>query len=154
MLPPPILRATPNNPAVVYYCKAGITSGKPVRVLHNKHVYECHGVNMRDVECSMHYNNSTGKPKASGARCVMIVSTGIVGILPPPPKSKPLLAKPLLEDVIPLEEKDAIALECDLLIFFEEAGEENLYYRDIFQRRYYCKPGGQSLNGHKLLGCP
>jgi hypothetical protein len=143
MLPPPILRATPNNPAVVYYCKAGITSGKPVRVLHNKHVYECHGVNMRDVECSMHYDNSTGKPKASGARCVMTVTTGLVG-----------LEYPHDTEPFHLEEAAAIALECDLLIFFEEAGEENLYYRDIFQRRYYCKPGGQSLNGHKLLCWP
>jgi hypothetical protein len=140
---PPILRATIAHPVIIYYCKAGIQTGTTIRVLHRGQVHACRGVWLHGANAGMFHDNSTGKPKASGARCVMTVTTGIVG-----------LEYPHRVEPFHLEEKDAIALECDCLIFFEEAGEENLYYRDVFQRRYVCKPGGQSLNGHKLLGCP
>jgi hypothetical protein len=143
MLPPPILRATIAHPVIIYYCKAGIQTGTTIRVLHRGQVHACRGVHLHGCDAGMFHDNSTGKPKASGARCVMTVTTGLVG-----------LEYPHDTEPFHLEEAAAIALECDLLIFFEEAGEENLYYRDIFQRRYYCKPGGQSLNGHKLLCWP
>lgn len=143
MIPPPILRATLAHPVTIYYCKAGIQTGTTVRVLHRGQVHACSGVLLHGAAASMTHDNSTGKPKASGARCVLTVTTGLIG-----------LSHPAVTWRIHLEEKEAIALENDCLIFFDEAGEENLYYRDIFDRSYYCKPGGQSLNGHKLLGMP
>lgn len=141
MIPPPILRATIAHSVTIYYCKAGIQTGTTVRVEHRGQVHACRGVWMHGCNAGMFHDNSTGKAKASGARCVLTVTTGIVG-----------LERGAVEP-IHLEEAEAITLERDCLIFFDEAGEENLYYRDVFQRRYYCKPSGQSLNGHKLLGC-
>lgn len=142
MIPPPILRATIAHSVTIYYCKAGIQTGTTVRVEHRGQVHACRGVWMHGCNAGMFHNNSTGKPKASGARCVLTVTTGIVG-----------LERGAVEP-IHLEEAEAIALERDCLIFHEESGTENLYYRDVFGRNYYCKPGGSSLNGHKLLGMP
>jgi hypothetical protein len=142
MKPPPILRATIAHPVIIYYCKAGIQTGTTIRVQHHGQVHACRGVFLHGCNAGMFHDNSTGKPKASGARCVLTVTTGIVGLETHPRSTREL------------EIADMHALERDCLIFFDEAGEENLYYRDVFQRRYVCKPGGQSLNGHKLLGCP
>lgn len=143
MIPPPILRATPDKPVTIYYCKAGIQTGTTVRVQHRGQVHTCSGVLLHGCNASMTHDNSTGKPKASGARCVLTVTSGIIG-----------LTHPAVKGTIHLEEDEAVTLECGCLIFFTDAGSENLYYSDIFERRYYCKPASPSLNGHYRLGKP
>jgi hypothetical protein len=92
------LTAHPDAPITVYYCKAGIQTGTTVRVrqvlkLHPSFKgmkpttlqYACRGVSMfadkLGFAAEMVHDNSTGKPKASGARCVLQISTGIVDLI-------------------------------------------------------------------------
>ena len=65
-------------PVTVYYCKAGLKTGRTVRVLQGTKVYETAGVSIYGAAASMFHDNAKGKPKASGARCVMLISDGIV----------------------------------------------------------------------------
>ena len=72
------VEATEANPATVYYCKAGIQTGETIRVLHNGKVFNTAGVTLTNTNASMQHDNSTGKPKASGARCVLKITRGQV----------------------------------------------------------------------------
>lgn len=84
--------ATPDYPVTVYYCKANLRTGKTVRIMQGRNVNDCSGVIFSSTleggpfSAEMIHGNSSGKAKASGARCVLIVSSGIVT----PIESEPL----------------------------------------------------------------
>jgi hypothetical protein len=78
----PILTATATNPVSIYYCKAGLPTGKTVRVSQKGRVTDCSGVKLFSVSGSMIHGNSAGKAKASGARCVLIAEAGSITIIP------------------------------------------------------------------------
>jgi hypothetical protein len=65
------IEATPTDPVTVYCCKAGITTGLTIRILHKGLVFQTSSVSLLNATAVMAHNNSTGKPKASGARCVL-----------------------------------------------------------------------------------
>ncbi len=72
------LHATDQNPIAIYYCKAGIQTGTTIRVMHASKVYATGAVVLGNSTAEMHHDNSTGKAKKSGARCVLMVSSGTV----------------------------------------------------------------------------
>jgi hypothetical protein len=123
-----LLRATPKEPITIYYCKANLKSGLTVRLIQGKQIHDCTGVLLQAAHASMIHGNSTGKPKASGARCVLEISQGIVG-LQHLPRSGPR----------ELERDDMIALQRDCLIFETSRGAENIYFDDPFDRPFFCK---------------
>jgi hypothetical protein len=123
-----ILRATPEQPVTVYYCKANLKSGLTVRLMQGKQTHDCTGVLLQAATATMIHGNSTGKPKASGARCVLEVTQGLVGLVH-------RNAGPNQ----PLGPDEMNALERDCLIFETWSGEENRYFDDAFDRSYYCK---------------
>jgi hypothetical protein len=73
----------------IYYCKAGIQSGRTVRVIYAPATntseapeqWDCKGVRLTGADAEMLHDNSTGKPKKSGARCVMYVTGGEVEVI-------------------------------------------------------------------------
>lgn len=80
--------ATPNRPVTVYYCKANVKTGLTVRVVvreirHSwiRSAIDCRGVRLIGVDSEMIHGNSTGKPKASGARCVLTITSGTIETL-------------------------------------------------------------------------
>lgn len=79
--------ATRKHPVTVYYCKANVKTGLTVRVMSRvSGSVDCRGVTLasRDGEAftaTMVHGNSTGPAKASGARCVLQVTSGIVTTL-------------------------------------------------------------------------
>jgi hypothetical protein len=72
------ITATPTSPVLVYYCKAGIQTGKTIRVLQAGAVHETAAVEISDAWATMQHDNSSGKAKRSGARCVLILNRGTV----------------------------------------------------------------------------
>lgn len=70
------LIATNEAPVTVYYCKAGIQTGTTVRVAQGKEVWHTAGVHITNATASMVHDNSKGKAKASGARCVLVLTSG------------------------------------------------------------------------------
>jgi len=122
-----LLRATPAQPITVYYCKANVKTGLTVRLMQGKQNWDCCGVLLQAAHASMIHGNSTGKPKASGARCVLEITVGIVGLVHPK------------QGTHELEIDEMHDLECDCLIFETERGTENRYFDDVFDRRYFCK---------------
>ena len=82
------LTASPSEPIIVYYCKAGIQTGRTIRVLQNGIVKETAAVEMTDAvpskafvaefHATMSHDNSTGKAKRSGARCVLTLHSGAI----------------------------------------------------------------------------
>lgn len=72
------IQATQAAPVTIYYCKAGIATGRTVRVMQGKQVWETSGVTIAWAAGSMFHDNSKGKPKASGARCVLILTGGSI----------------------------------------------------------------------------
>ena len=76
--------ADPTYPVTVYYCKANLKTGKTVRIVQGRNVCDCTGVRFSSVlaggpfAAEMIHGNSTGKAKASGARCVLTVTSGII----------------------------------------------------------------------------
>jgi hypothetical protein len=85
----PPLRATNDFPISIYYCKAGIQTGQTIRVLQNGIVHTCSSIRLSSrldtgpFDASMSHDNAKGKPKASGARCVLILNCGLVHLDPP-----------------------------------------------------------------------
>jgi hypothetical protein len=85
---PPLL-ATRTSPISIYYCKAGIQTGQTIRVLQDGIVHHCSSIQLSSrldtgpFDASMTHDNAKGKPKASGARCVLIVKRGLVHLDPP-----------------------------------------------------------------------
>ena len=83
-----IFVATPAEPVTVYYCKANLKTGNTVRVVQGRNVCDCTGVRFSSslasgpFDAEMIHGNSTGKAKASGARCVMIVKRGHISPVP------------------------------------------------------------------------
>lgn len=79
-----VFLATAAEPVTVYYCKANLKTGLTVRIVQGRNVYDCSGVRFSnspphgDFLGEMIHGNSTGKPKASGARCVLTIKHGIV----------------------------------------------------------------------------
>lgn len=73
-----ILTATPATPIFVYYCKAGIQTGTTIRVMQGQAVHQTAAVEIRGADARMAHDNSTGKPKRSGARCVLILTSGTI----------------------------------------------------------------------------
>jgi hypothetical protein len=128
-----LLRATPAQPITVYYCKANVKTGLTVRLMQGKQSWDCCGILLQAAHASMIHGNSTGKPKASGARCVLEITTGIVGLVHPPHGS----SSP--RDIRELEINDMHALERDCLIFETGRGQENRHFDDVFDRPYFCK---------------
>lgn len=130
-----ILRATPAAPITIYYCKANVKTGLTVRLMQGKQSWDCRGVLLQAAHASMIHGNSTGKPKASGARCVLEITQGIVGLV-----HQPLYAGVVIPAVRhELEINEMHALERDCLIFETERGQENRYFDDVFDRRFFCK---------------
>lgn len=71
--------ATPEAPVTVYYCKAGVKTGQTVRVAQpGRETVTLAGVVLHGVSGSMIHGNSTGKAKASGARCVLVCTAGSI----------------------------------------------------------------------------
>jgi len=70
--------ATAEQPVTVYYCKAGIQTGRTIRVMCGALIVEASGVQFAGVTATMAHDNSKGKPKASGARCVLVMTAGVV----------------------------------------------------------------------------
>lgn len=85
------LTATRDSPVSIYYCKAGIKTGLTIRVLHKGSVHTCAGISLSSTladgpfDAVMSHDNAKGKPKASGGRCVLIVSAGRVQLTFTPP---------------------------------------------------------------------
>lgn len=78
-----VFRATAAEPVTVYYCKANLKTGLTVRIVQGRNVCDCRGVEFAGTlegpfKAEMIHGNSTGKPKASGARCVLTVRFGLV----------------------------------------------------------------------------
>jgi hypothetical protein len=73
---PMLIEASLGNPVTVYYCKAGIQTGKTIRVLHAGIVHQTSSVAIHNANATMSHDNSKGKPKASGARCVLTMTHG------------------------------------------------------------------------------
>lgn len=122
-----LLRATPAAPITIYYCKANVKTGLTVRLMQGKQSWDCCGVLLQAAHASMIHGNSTGKPKASGARCVLEITTGIVGLVR------------AHHGNIELEIDEMHALEKACLIFETSRGQENRYFIDAFDRTYFCK---------------
>lgn len=82
-----ILHATRANPVTVYYCKANVKTGLTVRVVRPGAIFDCKGVQLSSsldngpFDAEMIHGNTTGKPKASGARCALIIHNGTVTLL-------------------------------------------------------------------------
>jgi hypothetical protein len=72
------LTASLGAPISVYYCKAGIQTGETIRVLVGSTVYQTAAVDLLDVRATMEHNNSAGRAKKSGARCVLILTAGTI----------------------------------------------------------------------------
>lgn len=72
------LQARADCPVSIYYCKAGIKTGMTTRVLHNTRRYECRGVQLVGTDGAMEHNNTTGVAKASGARCMLVLTRGTI----------------------------------------------------------------------------
>jgi hypothetical protein len=75
--------ATAAEPVTVYYCKANLKTGLTVRIVQGRNICDCAGVrfyseDFAHFKAEMIHGNSTGKPKASGARCVLTVTEGII----------------------------------------------------------------------------
>jgi hypothetical protein len=70
--------ATTLSPIHIYYCKAGLRGGTPVRVMRQGIVYESGKVEIIGAQATMWHDNSEGKAKRSGARCVLILTAGRV----------------------------------------------------------------------------
>jgi len=68
------------EPITVYYCKARLSSGDPVRVYRgrgrHREVWNCTGIAMHNCSATMDLNNSATLAKASGARCVLLITSG------------------------------------------------------------------------------
>ena len=82
-----VFHATSAEPVTVYYYKANLKSGLTVRIVQGRNVCDCAGVRFTGdltgpFKAEMIHGNSTGKPKASGARCVLTVTYGIVTPVP------------------------------------------------------------------------
>ena len=79
-----VFHATPAEPVTIYYCKANLKTGLTVRIVQGRNVSDTAGVTFSSTlaqgpfSAEMIHGNSTGKPKASGARCVLIVKNGTV----------------------------------------------------------------------------
>lgn len=78
-----IFTATPAEPVTVYYCKANIRTGNTVRIVQGRNVNDCTGVTLTATagtpfHAEMIHGNSKGKAKASGARCTLIITSGII----------------------------------------------------------------------------
>ena len=75
-----------DKPAFVYYCKAFKDTGKTVVVEYSdddgkRQKINVHGVTYHGLNGDMIDGNSKGKAKASGARCVMEVRSGVIEIV-------------------------------------------------------------------------
>lgn len=76
--------ATRDYPVTIYYCKANLKTGNTVRIIQGRNVCDCPGVQFHSTlstgpfDAEMIHGNSTGKAKASGARCTLVVKQGIV----------------------------------------------------------------------------
>lgn len=78
-----IFTATPAEPVTIYYCKANIKTGTTVRIVQGRHVHDSTGVHLTapagtPFHAEMIHGNSKGKAKSSGARCTLIVTSGII----------------------------------------------------------------------------
>jgi hypothetical protein len=79
---PSILTASEDSPVSIYYCKAGIPTGRTVRVSQGPAVTASTGVHLEAVSGVMLHGNSVGKARASGARCVLHLTAGHITIIP------------------------------------------------------------------------
>lgn len=78
----PHITITPQSPATVYYCKANIATGTTVILLHRGEKTALRGVKFHGVTGEMIHDNSSGKAKKSGARCVFQVTSGVIELIP------------------------------------------------------------------------
>ncbi len=80
---PATFTATDKAPVSIYYCKAGLKTGQTVRVAQGSAKVTCRGVALDGVSGTMIHGNSTGPAKASGARCVLRLTSGLITISDP-----------------------------------------------------------------------
>jgi hypothetical protein len=59
---------------------ADIATGLTIRILHQGQVHKSSGIRIENASAIMSHDNSTGQPKKSGARCVLIIQKGTVTI--------------------------------------------------------------------------
>jgi len=76
-----LIIATPDRPVTIYYCKANLKTGLTVRVVTPDASYDCRGARLHRVGAEIIHGNSTGKPKASGARCVLTATSGTIELI-------------------------------------------------------------------------
>lgn len=72
--------ATPDSPVTIYYCKANLKTGLTVRIVQGSRSWDTSGVTLSG-DCffaEMIHGNSTGKAKKSGARCTLIITSGMI----------------------------------------------------------------------------
>lgn len=92
-----IFHASKAEPVTIYYCKANLRTGNTVRIVQGRNVCDTSGVRFSSslatgpFEAEMIHGNSTGKAKASGARCVLTVTRGTVTPIETP---SPISTKP------------------------------------------------------------
>ena len=72
------LIASADSPVVVYYCKAGIPTGRTIRITQGKETHQTSYVRLFSCDASMHHNNATARAKRSGARCTLNIDSGTV----------------------------------------------------------------------------
>jgi pyruvoyl-dependent arginine decarboxylase (PvlArgDC) len=77
-----VFTASPSDPVTVYYCKANLKTGNTVRIVQGRNVADTTGCTFSASGIGFHadmiHGNSSGKAKASGARCVLRVTWGTV----------------------------------------------------------------------------
>jgi len=83
--------ATASSPVTVYYCKANLQTGNTVRIYQGSRSVDTHSVSIAG-HAEMTHDASTGRAKASGARCVLTITDGI--IIPAPPITDPCARAP------------------------------------------------------------
>lgn len=78
------LFATPDDEVTIFYCKAKLKDGCPVVAYQgrgrNRRVWDATGVDLDCFKASMDLENSRTVAKAAGARCVLIITEGIITI--------------------------------------------------------------------------
>lgn len=84
-MPQQIIVSRDQKPVIVYYCKANLKTNNPIRIIDPNYspqmIIDCNDIRLQDAKCNMSLDNSTGKAKASGARCVLYVESGTIEVI-------------------------------------------------------------------------
>lgn len=82
-----VLHASPEEPITLFYCKAKLKDGCPVVAYYGKgkkrRIWDAPGVRLAGCYGDMDLGNSHTVSKASGARCVLILTSGEIELKNP-----------------------------------------------------------------------